>query len=269
VEKALRIFASYAQDNWGEVLPIVAMTINNRDAASTGLAPFFVTHGYHVEPVCLVVDKPLAGSSNKAAAEAYVARLEEATDWAQAAIAAAQDRQQRSANRSRRAAPVYKEGDMVWLNLRHVRTARPSKKLDWLHAKYTVKRVVSSHAVELDVPTGIHPVFHVDLLRPAASDPLPSQTRDDAQESPVLIDDHLEHAVEAILCARWHTLPGGTRQRQVFVKWRSYSQPTWEPLSEFRDNVALDAFEAAHGDASTNDGPLHMFLRPRRRRGGG
>jgi hypothetical protein len=45
-------------------------------------------------------------------------------------MAAAQKRQERYINRNKDPAFVYKPGDMVWLDLRNIRTSRISKKLD-------------------------------------------------------------------------------------------------------------------------------------------
>jgi hypothetical protein len=115
-----------------------------------------------------------------------------------------------------------------------VRTTRPSKKLDWLHGKYEVIREVNSHAYELKVPGRIHAVFHVDLLRPAPKDPLPSQRTDDSQPQPILIDGEEEWLVERILDERWNNL-SGTRYKEALVKWIGYGEPTWEPISNLRD----------------------------------
>ena len=103
-----------------------------------------------------------------------MARLKEATELAQAAMASAQERQEQYANQARQAAEQFYIGDKVWLRLKNVKTDRPSKKLDWLNAKYKVTEVVSSYSYRLNTPPGIHPIFHVLLLKRAAGDPLPS-----------------------------------------------------------------------------------------------
>ena len=79
---------------------------------------------------------------------------------------------------------------------------RPYKKLDWLYTRYIVLEAPSSYIVRLDVPTRIYPVFYVELVRPAAEDPLPSQIVDDSQPPPLDVDGELEYEVEEILAAR-------------------------------------------------------------------
>ena len=133
-------------------------------------------------------------------------------------MAAAKHEAEESANKHRGAAERFEVGDKVWLSLTNLRTPRPSRKLDWLHHKYTVTKVVSSNAVELDVPREVHRVFNVDLLRRAATDPLPGQVVDDAQPPPIAeADGDPEWAVEAIIGARWHK-HGRGRYRQALVK---------------------------------------------------
>jgi hypothetical protein len=111
------------------LLPIVMGAIKNREASSTGLSPFFFMHGYHNEPIKLVEDRMVQDRARKdgeTLAECFLERLQNASEWAQAAMAMAQEKQQQQANKTRTAAPQYKEGDWVFLNLRNVKTMRPS-----------------------------------------------------------------------------------------------------------------------------------------------
>ncbi|KJZ68644.1 hypothetical protein HIM_11963 [Hirsutella minnesotensis 3608] len=214
VERYLRIFATYAQDDWDELLPAAMMAINNHNSTSTGLSPFFVTHDYYVEPIQVKEKLRTDGKSPVARAECIVQRLREATEWAQAAIASAQEQQEKNANTRRQPSDQFKPGDKVWLRLRNVRSDRPCKKLDWLSAKYTVLETIGSHACKLDTPPGIHNVLHVSLLRLAADDPLPSQTSDDHRPPAILTDDGELWEVEEILDEK-----KVGREWKVLVKW--------------------------------------------------
>jgi len=78
-----------------------------------------------------------------------------------------QEIMEEGANSIRIPAPQLQEGNKVWLDARHIRTTRPSRKLDWKQlGPYTIKRKVSPYAYELELPRGlrIHPVHHGSLL---------------------------------------------------------------------------------------------------------
>lgn len=238
VQKIIRIWVTYMQENWEQLLPIATAAINNRESSSTGLSPFFFMHGYHNDAIRIEDETP--GRPKKEGhviAEDMIKRLQDATEWAQAAMAVAQDKQQHQANKHRTAAPRYKEGDWVWLNLKNAKTTRPSKKFDWIHAKYQVVREVNSHSYELAVHGRVHPVFHVDLLRPAANDPLPSQKIDHDDQGPVLLDGEEAWLVERIL-------DEGRRdgQKKAYVKWIGYQTPTWEPVANVKKTDAWKAW---------------------------
>ncbi|KJZ69951.1 hypothetical protein HIM_10659 [Hirsutella minnesotensis 3608] len=148
---------------------------------------------------------------------------------------------------------------VVWLSMANYRSPRPCKKLDWLHHKYTVTKVISSHVVELDVPGSIHKRFHVDLLRRAHQDPAPGQKVDDAQP-PAIQDETGEDLwdVDEILCARWKKRGRG-EFRQALVRWTGYGEPTWEPVEWLKGTIAMKAFEDKYGPIKTNDGPRQRY----------
>lgn len=240
VEAYVRSFINYAQDNWSSLMPMAELAINNHDASSTNVSPFFLMHGYHVSPIILD-DPPLPRSQNESPiqkGEAIVQKLIQAREWAQASMAMAQQIQEESANRTRQQSYQFKKGDKVWLNLKNIRTDRPTKKFDAKNAKFTVLEVIGSYNYRLNIP-GVHNVFHLQLLRPASSDPLPSQSNTDAQPWPTIIQGEEEYDIEKILQRK-----GKGKRTKYLVKWTGYSRPTWEPLDALQDCQALDEFEA-------------------------
>lgn len=257
LEAYIQAFCIYSQTDWAELLPAAALAINSRPSTTTKLSPFFMTHGYDQEllPFSNTLDSSNETMSPVAQGQLIVEKLKNASEFAQASMAVAQETQQYYANRSRQPADEFKPGDKVWLKLKNITTARPCKKLDFRNRMFTVVKSVGSHAYKLDTPVGIHPVFHVSLLRRAATDPFPSQVQDDYQPAPIVTDKgDTEYEVESLLCARTKK-----KRRQVFVKWKGYHDPTWEPIENFTDTIAYDHFQERYGDPMQNDGPLHTY----------
>ena len=71
--------------------------------------------------------------------------------------------------------------------------------MDWKNIKYTITEFIGTHTVWLDTLTGIHPVFHVDLLRPAVTDLLFSQVSDDSQPPAIMVDGEEGFKIKEIL----------------------------------------------------------------------
>ena len=127
----------------------------------------------------------------------------------------AQEAQERHSNTLRLVGDEFRPRDRVWLKLKHVKTMRSIKKLDWIALPYRVLACIGTHAVQLDTLQGIHHVFHVSLVKKVAEDPLPSQlTIDnepgmifDTPEDPssVAINSDGEYTIERIL---WHRCQG-------------------------------------------------------------
>ena len=248
IETYLRIYTSYLQDDWSQLLPTAQIALNNRTSSSTGLSPFFLTHGYHLNLLGSQEPTELGSPQSPATqAELWLEKRRDATAFAQASLAAAQETQERHANRGRQPAEAYRVRDRVFLRLKHVETTRPSKKLDWLSLPYRVLELIGSYVVRLDTPRGIHPIFYTSLIRRAATDPLPSQQIYDPEPPAIRPDqstDDLspgEYRVDRILR---HRRRG--KGYQVLVSWTGWPEPTWEPLSHLADTAALEAYELDH-----------------------
>ena len=246
LESYLRTMCSWRQDDWSKWCPIAELAIRNRNATSTGISPFFMLHGYHVNLSAKARETSPEGSPETSLASpsrnlsnTITQKLRDIWDFAQASMAEAQAEQEKQANRHRQESPQLRVGDKVWLRLGpQLSTGRPCKKLDWKNAKYTVKRLIGSHAAELDTPPGIHPVFHVDRLKLAATDPFPSQPCDDSQPPPIQVEGDDEYFVDSILSERSRRYGRGYCT-QYLVKWTGYAMPSWEPAAHLDDTAAL------------------------------
>ena len=152
------------------------MAFNSRISQSTGLSPFVMTHGYHQSIMNFTVPEE-QGSSLLPPEQGrqLVERWQNSADITKAAMAVAQEAQERHSNTRRLVGDEFRPGDRVWLKLKHIKTMRPIKKLDWITLPYRVLACIGTHAVQFDTPQGIHLVFHVSLVKKAAEDPFPSQ----------------------------------------------------------------------------------------------
>ena len=148
-------------------------------AIFTGINPFFITYGYNTP----LLDYNIAAANGTEDRGAHtpaemgnkiIRKLREASDFTQAAITYTQDIQQQYANQHRQPTECLRAGDRVWLNLKNIIINKPCKKLDWKNTKYMVLKVISNHNYRLDIPPGIHNVFHASLLKRAAADPFPN-----------------------------------------------------------------------------------------------
>lgn len=242
METYLRAYVCYDQKDWAKLLPMAELAMNGRVATATGVSPFFLSHGFDLSPFEPRETQDEGAREPRSPiqkGEAIVRTIKNALDWAQSSMAFAQQEAERFANRQRSPAPEYQVGDKVWLNLRNIRTTRPCKKLDWKNAKYEVTETIGTHAVRLNTPGGIHDVFHVDLIRPAASDPFPSQQTDDQQPPPIQVDGEDEWIIRDIV-DETRSRRGRGWQVKYTVAWEGYARTTMESRATLEDTAALE-----------------------------
>jgi hypothetical protein len=124
LEQYLRIFCSYHQDNWVELLPFAEFSYNNSENASTKVTPFYAVYGQHPRSIWpSTQEKCIAGNE-------FVDRLEEVREELRSTLEEARERMRKYYDKKRQQQPEFSVGDRVLLNAKNIQTLRPSKKLD-------------------------------------------------------------------------------------------------------------------------------------------
>ena len=129
MEQYLRSYVSYQQDDWTDWLPMAEFASNNSDSETTSVSPFLANYGFHprlgFEPVHR--DSP---NAHVISADEFAFKMQSISEHLGDEMRLAQARYEASANASRTPAPMFQIGDEVWLDARHIKTKRPSRKLD-------------------------------------------------------------------------------------------------------------------------------------------
>ncbi|HEY6407467.1 MAG TPA: RNase H-like domain-containing protein, partial [Ktedonobacteraceae bacterium] len=188
LEQYLRIFCHYQQDNWYDLLPLAEFAYNNAKHASTQTSPFFANYGYH--PRMSIVD-PTPREGANPAAEAFVEKFERVHNDLRHTLRKAQLQYKAAFDAHVKESPPFQPGDLVWLSRKHIKTTRPSLKLDAKRlGPFKITEVVgearSAYRIELPAQMRIHPVFHVSLLTPYRANEIPGRTQ--PPPPPIMID---------------------------------------------------------------------------------
>jgi hypothetical protein len=136
--------------------------------------------------------------------------------------------------------PAFKEGDKVYLLRKHIKTKRPSTKLDFKKlGPFRILNKVSSVNYRLQLPRNsrLHPVFHISLLEPAReSAPVATNTELQPENDPDV------YQVEKILDRK---LVG--RKELFLIKWDGceHTDNTWEPARNINSEM-LEEFRRRH-----------------------
>ena len=131
-------------------------------------------------------------------------------------------------------------------DLKYQIKGRQSEKLtERFVGPYQVKRIISTNAIELDLPSTvkIHPVVNVSRVR-RYRDQVKGQKKE--RPAPVIIEEEEEYEIEKILNKKKFR-----GKDQYLVQWKSYTaeEDTWEPkenLGNAKDLVK--EFEEEYGE---------------------
>ena len=241
IETFLRFVTNYKQDDWARWLPMAQFAHNNWPSDTTRKSPFFLLMGYNPRADWKSATSPLPQVTLR------VDQFKEARAQAQNLMIKAQKSWVKHKD-----TPKYKEGDLVWLEGKNLRTAQPTPKLGARrHGPFKVIQVMSpiNYRLELPMQWSIHPVFHIDLLTPYRE--TITHGANYQCPPPDLVDNAEEYEVEKILDSR---LFSRRRRLQYLVKWKGYpdSDNMWVDKDDIFADDKVRAFKDSNPEARTH-----------------
>lgn len=237
MEQYLRCYVAYKQDNWCELLPFAEFTYNNTFQSSINSSPFKANYGFDprfdTQPALIPLNNE---------AENRITTLLENQQLLHRELEKAQAKQKLAADRYRLRPPNFSVGDKVWLVRKHIKTNRPSDKLDYKKlGPFEIIQQINPVAFKLQLPVHflIHPVFHVSLLEKYT--PAHEPGRRMKVFPPDIIENTPEYEVEKILDAYYHN-----RKLYYVVSWKGGGPQDHSPEPVENLMNCQEAIEAYH-----------------------
>lgn len=234
LEQYLRGYVNQQQKNWVELLPMAQFAYNSAKSEPTQVSPFFANHGYDPE----AYKQPRKDETRAQGAMVLAHKLQELHEQLAKDIDFRNLKIMAQANKKRSVGPPLEKGDKVYLLRKHIKTKRPSDKLDFKKLgpfEITEKIGPVNYKLRLPANSRLHPVFHVSLLEPAKGEtPIAMETELQPE------NDMDEYEVERILDTRTTT----SGQQEYLIKWKGYSQGenSWEPTENLNCPDLLKQF---------------------------
>jgi len=156
MEQYLRVFVKHQQNDWVQWLPLAEFAANNGISETTKCTPFFAVQ--QVDPWMSFAGEPTKEQDNRLPnADQVQAMMQQIHEHLQVEMRQSQAVQEEGANRTRIPTPNIQGATNVWLDARHIRITRPTRKLDWKKlGPFKVFRRVSPYSYELELPASIH-----------------------------------------------------------------------------------------------------------------
>ena len=132
----------------------------------------------------------------------FIEKIKEIQKEARVVLGKVQEEMKKYVNRKRGEVDDYKVGDLVMLSTKDLKYQMVGRRIEKLTKRfvgpYKVKKIISSNAVELELPNTIkiHPVVNVSRIQRYIGQ-VEGQKRE--QPAPVIIDEEEEWEVEKIL----------------------------------------------------------------------
>ena len=165
LEQYLRMFIDHRQEQWPEWLGTAEFAYNNKMHSSTRTSPFKANYG----------QDPRMGFEGKKkgkyeGAEKFIEKMKEIQKEAKVVLGRAQEEMKKYVDRKRGETDGYKVRDLVMLSTKDLKYQMVRRRTEKLTKRfvspYKVKKIVSSNAVELELPSTIkiHLVVNVSRI---------------------------------------------------------------------------------------------------------
>ncbi len=219
VERYLRFFCSYMQNDWFKWLLIIEFVNNNILSSVIFLTLFFMNKSFHSR---MSFDSDII-EYESTCERLQIAWVEDIFDhmnrtliFAREALIKTREQMMNQTNKHRKKIN-YKIESKMFLNERNIVTARSFKKLNdkMLDSFINLDLVNSSYKLKLSESMHVHDVFHSDLLRSVVDDSLSDQKNESSKS--IVVKDEDEWKIDDILNFRRYR-----RRLQYQVKWKSY-----------------------------------------------
>jgi len=190
LEQYLRMFINHRQEQWPEWLGTAKFAYNNKAHLSTQTTPFKAN--YRQDPRIGFKGRK---KGKYEGAKKFIEKMKEIQEEARVALEKVQEEMKKYTDRKRREANNYKVENLVMLStkdLKYQMVGRRTEKLtERFVGPYKVKKIISSNAVELELPNTIkiHPVVNVSRIHRYVGQ-VEGQKRE--QLAPVIIDGEEE-----------------------------------------------------------------------------
>lgn len=277
INKFLRAYVSFTQDDWVDWLPLAEFAMNNQVNETTGISPFFANYGFNPR---LGIEPPKPRPPNMteqakeefARADAVAERFQRILDQLKALAAQSQQRYEDNANTSRSEAPLFKEGDLVMVSLANLKTNRPKKKWDdkWDGPYKVLKAYRGAVVVELPEHIRVNNSFHTSKVRLWNATPIPGQDEINRRERRNVAGRIVERNDDGNIEERWEfekILDVHDEDEEAgltyLVKWKYHDEPTWQPEEDLKSSP--DAVKRFHQQNPSKPGPPAWIARPRGR----
>ncbi len=219
IERYLRFFCSYMQNDWAKLLLMIEFIDNNALFSVIFSTSFFLNKDFHS---CMSFELDVSEYESfrerlqTTKVENISEHMNKTLKFARESLVKTRKQMMKQVNKHRKEVD-YKIESKMFLNERNIVTARSFKKLDdkMLDSFTNLDFINSSYKLKLSESMHVHDVFHSDLLCSAVNDFLPDQKNE--LSGSIVINDEDEWKIDDILNFRQYR-----RRLQYKVKWNDY-----------------------------------------------